>query len=71
MLDIKPLGRSEAPQPTTSPDRPGGPIPVPPPVAAEPGRSLDFAKAPAREKGEVLAAFAAHKDEVPAGYGAK
>ena len=36
-------------------------------VAAELGRSLDFAKVPAREKGEVLAAFAAHKDEVTAG----
>ncbi|MGI9015085.1 MAG: group 1 truncated hemoglobin [Phycisphaerales bacterium] len=40
-------------------------------VAAELGRSLDFAKVPAREKGEVLAAFAAHKDEVTAGYTAK
>ena len=41
-------------------------------VAAELGRSLDFAKLPAREKkGEVLAAFAAHKDEVTAGYKAK
>ena len=37
-------------------------------VAAELGRSLDFAKVPAREKGEVLAAFAAHKTEVTAGY---
>lgn len=37
-------------------------------VAAELGRSLDFAKVPAREKGEVLAAFAAHKKEVTAGY---
>lgn len=37
-------------------------------VAAELGRTLDFAKAPMREKGEVLAAFAAHKDEVTAGY---
>lgn len=37
-------------------------------VAAELGRSLDWAKVPAREKGEVLAAFAAHKDEVTAGY---
>ncbi|MDZ4401751.1 group 1 truncated hemoglobin [Prosthecobacter sp.] len=36
-------------------------------VAAELGRSLDFAKVPAREKGEVLAAFAAHKKEVTAG----
>src|ERR1700756_2607410 len=32
-------------------------------VAAELGRTLDFAKVPKREKGEVLAAFAAHKDE--------
>ena len=36
-------------------------------VAAELGRSLDFAKVPKREKAEVLAAFAAHKDEVTAG----
>ncbi len=36
-------------------------------VAAELGRTLDFAKVPAREKGEVLAAFAAHKTEVTAG----
>jgi len=40
-------------------------------VAAELGRTLDFAKVPAREKGEVLAAFAAHKNEVTAGYNAK
>jgi hemoglobin len=39
-------------------------------VAAELSRSLDFAKVPKREKGEVLAAFAAHKDEVTAGYAA-
>ena len=37
-------------------------------VAAELGRSLDFAKVPTREKGEVLAAFAAHKKEVTTGY---
>ena len=37
-------------------------------VAAELGRSLDFAKVPKREKAEVLAAFAGHKDEVTAGY---
>ena len=37
-------------------------------VAAELGRTLDFFKVPAREKGEVLGAFAAHKDEVTAGY---
>jgi hemoglobin len=37
-------------------------------VAAELGRSLDFAKVPKSEKAEVLAAFAAHKDEVTAGY---
>ncbi len=40
-------------------------------VAAELGRSLDFAKVPAREKGEVLAAFAAHKKEVTVGYKTK
>lgn len=40
-------------------------------VAAELGRSLAFAKVPAREKKEVLAAFAAHKKEVTAGYRAK
>jgi hemoglobin len=40
-------------------------------VAAELGRTLDFAKVPPREKGEVLSAFAAHKDEVTAGYKAK
>lgn len=33
-------------------------------VAAELGRSLDAFKVPAKEKGEVLAAFAAHKGEV-------
>ena len=38
-------------------------------VAAELGRTLDFAKVQKREKAEVLAAFAAHKDEVTAGYG--
>lgn len=37
-------------------------------VAAELGRTLDFAKVPAKEKGEVLAAFAAHKSEVTAGF---
>jgi hemoglobin len=37
-------------------------------VAAELGRTLDFFKVPEREKSEVLAAFAAHKDEVTAGY---
>lgn len=40
-------------------------------VAAELGRTLDFAKVPAREKGEVLAAFAAHKNEVTAGHRGK
>lgn len=29
---------------------------------------MDFAKVPKREKAEVLAAFAAHKEEVTAGY---
>jgi hemoglobin len=37
-------------------------------VAAELGRSLDFYKVPEQEKGEVLAAFAAHKGEVTEGY---
>jgi hemoglobin len=36
-------------------------------VAAELGRTLDAFKVPKREKEEVLAAFAAHKDEVTAG----
>ena len=36
-------------------------------VAAELGRTLDHFGVPAREKGEVLAAFAAHKDEVTTG----
>jgi hemoglobin len=39
-------------------------------VAAELGRTLDFVKVPPREKAEVLAAFAAHKGEVTAGYAA-
>ena len=37
-------------------------------VAAELGRTLNFFKIPEREKTEVLTAFAAHKDEVIAGY---
>jgi hemoglobin len=37
-------------------------------VAAELGRSLDHFNVPEREKGEVLAAFAGHKNEVTAGY---
>lgn len=37
-------------------------------VAAELGRTLDFIKVPRREKEEVLAAFAAHKQEVTAGH---
>ena len=36
-------------------------------VAAELTRSLDAFKVPEREKGEVLAAFAAHKGEVTEG----
>jgi hemoglobin len=36
-------------------------------VAAELGRTLDFVGVPLREKEEVLAAFAAHKDEVTEG----
>jgi hemoglobin len=39
-------------------------------VAAELARSLDFFKVPKREKDEVLGAFAAHKNEVNAGYAA-
>ena len=37
-------------------------------VAAELGRTLDHFEVPEREKGEVLAAFAAHKNEVTQGY---
>ena len=37
-------------------------------VAAELGRPLDFFKVSKREKAEVLAAFAADKDEVTAGF---
>ena len=37
-------------------------------VAAELGRTLDAFKVPEQEKGEVLSAFAAHKDEVTEGY---
>src|SRR5215510_98960 len=37
-------------------------------VAAELGRSLDHFNVPEKEKGEVLAAFAAHKGEVTEGY---
>jgi hemoglobin len=37
-------------------------------VAAELGRTLDSFKVPEQEKGEVLAAFAAHKGEVTEGY---
>jgi hemoglobin len=37
-------------------------------VAAELGRTLDFFKVPKPEKDEVLSAFAAHKNEVTAGY---
>ena len=37
-------------------------------VAAELGRTLDAFKVPEREKGEVLAAFAAHKGEVTEGH---
>ena len=36
-------------------------------VAAELGRTLDVVGVPEREKGEVLAAFAAHKGEVTEG----
>jgi len=37
-------------------------------VAAELGRTLDHFGVPEQEKGEVLAAFAVHKDEVTEGY---
>jgi hemoglobin len=37
-------------------------------VAAELARTLDAFDVPEQEKGEVLAAFAAHKDEVTEGY---
>ncbi len=37
-------------------------------VAEELARALDYYHVPEREKGEVLAAFAAHKAEVNAGY---
>jgi hemoglobin len=37
-------------------------------VAAELARTLDSFNVPAREKEEVLGAFAAHKDEVTEGY---
>jgi hemoglobin len=40
-------------------------------VAAELGRTLEFVKVPRREKEEILAAFAAHKNEVTAGSPAK
>ena len=40
-------------------------------VAAELGRTLDVVKVPRPEKEEVLAAFAAHKNEVTAGSKAK
>ena len=40
-------------------------------VAAELGRTLDTFKIPKREKDEVIAAFAAHKEEVTVGYGEK
>jgi hemoglobin len=37
-------------------------------LVAELGRSLDHFNVPEKEKGEVLAAFAAHKEEVVEGY---
>jgi hemoglobin len=37
-------------------------------VAEELSHALDYYGVPEREKGEVLAAFAAHKNEVTAGY---
>jgi hemoglobin len=40
-------------------------------VAAELGRTLDALNVPQREKDEVLAAFAAHKNEVTEGFAAQ
>ena len=40
-------------------------------VASELAKALDHFKVPEPEKGEVLAAFAAHKDEVTAGFAAQ
>ncbi len=37
-------------------------------VAGELSNALDYYHVPAKEKGEVLAAFSAHKNEVTAGY---
>jgi hemoglobin len=37
-------------------------------VAAELGRALDFVKVAPGEKNEILAAFAAHKNDVTEGY---
>lgn len=37
-------------------------------VARELAKALDYYSVPEQEKGEVLAAFAAHKDEVNAGF---
>jgi hemoglobin len=37
-------------------------------MAAQLARSLDVFNVPEREKGEVIAAFAAHKSEVNDGY---
>ena len=52
--------------------KPIGPLDISPEifneVAAELARSLDHFNVPDREKGEVLAAFAAHKGEVVEGY---
>jgi hemoglobin len=37
-------------------------------VAAELGRALDYFKVPKHEKEQVLAAFAAHRQEVNTGF---
>ena len=37
-------------------------------VAGELAKALDYYHVPEKEKGEVLAAFSAHKNEVAAGY---
>jgi len=39
-------------------------------VAAELARTLDYFHVPSQEKSEVMGAFAAHKSEVNAGFGA-
>jgi hemoglobin len=55
-----------------APTKPGAtPLVLRKRTGTELGRTLDSVKVPQREKAEVLAAFAAHKDEVTVGYVAK